>query len=120
MIGPLSKGTRRAVLERLTAAGTIHESRRKVLGLFPVRSWPPLDPRPAARSKRAVQNVVEHGVRPDPQTAALIALLLVGDVLHKVQPTTDRKAQKQRARQLAPEDWVSAATRNALQDAASG
>lgn len=120
VIGPLSKGTRRAVLERLTAAGTIGESRRKILGLFPVRSWPPVDPRPAARAKLAVQNVVEHGVPPDPQTAALISLLLVGGVLHKVQPTTDRKAQKQRAQQLAPEDWVSAATRNALQDIAAG
>ena len=67
-----------------------------------------------------MQNVVEHGVPPDPPTAALISLLLVGRVMHKVQPTTDRKAQKQRAQQLAPEDWVSAATRNALQDIAAG
>ena len=67
-----------------------------------------------------VQNVVEHGVPPDLSAAALISLLLAGGVLHTVQPTTDRKAQKQRAQQLAPEDWVSAATRNALQDIAAG
>jgi hypothetical protein len=38
VIGPLSKGTRRAVLERLIAAGTIGEASRNALGLFPVRS----------------------------------------------------------------------------------
>ena len=32
VIGPLSKGTRPAVLERLTSAGTIGESSRKVIG----------------------------------------------------------------------------------------
>jgi len=48
----------------------------------------------------------------------LISLLLAGGVLHKVQPTTDRKAQKQRAEQLAQADWASAATLKALRDIA--
>ena len=118
VIWPLSKGTRPAVLERLTSAGTIGESSRKVLGLFPIRSWPTLDRRPAERARRAVRDVVEHGMRPEPETAVLISLLLAGGVLHKVQPTTDRKAQKQRAEQLAQADWASAATRKALRDIA--
>ena len=108
LIGPLSRGTRRAVLERLTAAGTIRESSRNALGLFPVRSWPTVDGRPAARAGLAVENVVERGVRPNAETAVLISLLLVGGVLHKVQPTADRKAQKRRAQKLAQEDWAAA------------
>ena len=118
VIGPLAKGTRRAVLERLIAAGTIREASRKVLGLFPIRSWPTVDRRPAERARRAVRDVVEHGMRPEPETAVLISLLLAGGVLHKVQPTPDRKAQKRRAEQLAQADWASAATLKALRDIA--
>jgi hypothetical protein len=114
VIGPLSKGTRRAVLERLITAGTIREASRNVLGLFPIRSWPSVDRRPAERARHAVHDVVEHGMRPGPETAVLISLLLAGGVLHKVQPTTDRKAQKQRAEQLAQTDWASTATLKAL------
>lgn len=119
IIPALSKGTRRATLERLTAAGTIRESRRSLLGMIPVRSWPPTDPRYAAPSKLAIQKALDRGMQPDPRTAALIALLVAGDVLHKVQPTTDRKAQKQRARLLTADDWVAAATRKALQDSSA-
>jgi len=118
VIGPLAKGTRPAVLERLIAAGTIREASRKVLGLFPIRSWPTVDRQPAERARRAVRDVIEHGMRPEPEIAVLISLLLAGGVLHKVQPTTDRKAQKQRAEQLAQADWASAATLKALRDIA--
>ena len=59
VIRPLSKGTRSAVLERLTAAGIVGVSSRRVLGLFPVRSWPLVHPGHAARARRAVQAVVE-------------------------------------------------------------
>ena len=46
----------------------------------------------------------------------LISLLLAGGVLHKVQPTTDRRAQTLRVRQLVQDNWVALATRQALQD----
>jgi hypothetical protein len=45
----------------------------------------------------------------------LISLLLAGGVLHKVQPTTDRRAQM-RVQQLVQDNWVASATRQALQD----
>jgi Golgi phosphoprotein 3 GPP34 len=116
VIGPLSKGTRRAVLERLTSAGTVRVSSRMVLGLFPVRSWPLVDPWHAARARLAVQAAVELGSSPDAETAMLISLLLAAGVLHKVQPTTDRKAQILRVQHLIQDNWVAAAIRKALQD----
>ena len=120
VIRPLSKGTRSAVLERLTAAGVVGASTRRVLGIFSVRSWPPVSPRSAARARRAVQTVVESRARPDPEAAMLISLLVVGGVLHKVLPTTDRKAQLRRAQHLVQDNWVASATRKALQDIAAG
>jgi hypothetical protein len=119
VIRPLSKGTRSVVLERLTAAGIIGVSTRRVLG-FSVRSWPPVLPRSSARARRAVQTVVESRARPDPEAAMLISLLVVGGVLHKVLPTTDRKAQMRRAQHLVQDNWVAAATRKALQDIQAG
>ena len=44
LIGPLSRGTRTAALERLTRAGIVRVSSRTVLGVFPVRSWPLIHP----------------------------------------------------------------------------
>ena len=119
LIRPLSKGTRSAVLERLTAAGVVGASTRRVLG-FSVRLWPPVSPRSAARARRAVQTVVESRARPDPAAAMLISLLVVGGVLDKVLPTTDRKAQLRPAQHLVQDNWVAAATRKALQDIAAG
>ena len=46
----------------------------------------------------------------------LISLLVVGGVLHRVLPTTDRKAQLRRAQHLVQDNWVATATRKALQD----
>ena len=116
VIGPLSRGTRNAALERLTAAGIVRVSSRNVLGLFPVRSWPLVHPWHAARARLAVQATVEHGSSPDTETAMLISLLLAGGVLHNVQPTTDRRAQTLRVQQLVQDNWVALATRKALQD----
>ena len=116
VIGPLSRGTRTAALERLTAAGIVRVSSRTVLGLFPVRSWPLVHPWHAARARLAVQATVEHGSSPDTETAMLISLLLAGGVLHQVQPTTDRRAQTLRVQQLVQDNWVALATRKALQD----
>ena len=86
VIGPLSKGTRPAVLERLISAGTVREVSRNAVGLFPIRSWPTVDQRPTERVRRAVGDAVELGIPPEPETAVLISLLLAGDVLHKVNP----------------------------------
>jgi hypothetical protein len=116
VIGPLSKGTRTAALERLTAAGIVRVSSRTMLGLFPARSRPLVHPWHAARAKLAVQATVEHGSSPDTETAMLISLLLAGGVLHQVQPTTDRRAQTLRVQQLVQDNWVALATRKALQD----
>jgi hypothetical protein len=116
VIGPLSRGTRNAALERLTATGIVRVSSRNVLGLFPVRSWPLVHPWQLARVRLAVQATVEHGSSPDTETAMLISLLMAGDVLHQVQPTTDRRAQTLRVQQLVQDNWVALATRKALQD----
>ena len=119
----LSKRARVGVLQRLAAAGIISESPRKVLGMFPVTTWPTVDGRPAAALRRELQRVVDGAARPDAEQAVLVSLLLAGSALHKVLPTDgrqSRKAQRARAKQLAQGDWATVATMKTVQDIAKG
>ncbi|MET0965514.1 MAG: GPP34 family phosphoprotein [Nakamurella sp.] len=111
---------RTTVLERLAAQGIVSASPHRVVGLFPVTSWPTVDDRPALLARQEVQRVVAGIARPDPGTAALILLLLAGRMLHRVLPTDDRKAQRARAKQLTEEIWANVRTQKALQAVADG
>jgi len=108
-----------AVLDRLTAARIVTASRRRVLGLFPATSWHTVDGRETAGVRRDLQRALDRGTHADPETAVLVSLLLAGGLLHKVVPTTDRKAQKATAAQLANGDWATVTTRKALRDVAN-
>lgn len=108
------------VLERLAAQGIVTASPHRVVGLFPVTSWPTLDGRPAIRVRQGLQRVVDGSARPDPETAALILLLRAGRMLHRVLPTDDRKAQRYRATHLAQDIWANVRVQKALQDVADG
>lgn len=111
---------RTTVLERLAARGIVGAAPHRVVGLFPVTSWPTLDDRPATQVRQELQRVVDGSARPDHETAALILLLLAGSMLHRVLPTDDRKAQRARARRLAQDTWANVRMQKALQDVADG
>lgn len=111
---------RTTVLERLAAQGVVSASAHRVVGLFPVTSWQTLDGRPAIQARQELQHVVDGSARPDPETAALILLLLACRMLHRVLPTDDRKAQRSIAKHLAQDTWADVRLQKALQEVAAG
>ncbi|TCC60368.1 GPP34 family phosphoprotein [Kribbella pittospori] len=116
-IGRLSKKLRDQLLAQLAPRGVLEADEGKVLGLFPVTRWPAKDARHEAQVRAALESVLKVGTTPDERTGALIALLSALNVVPKVvTDAVDKKALKQRAKQLAESDWASDAVKKAVSE----
>lgn len=113
----LSNNLRYQVLARLAERGVLEQDKGKVLGLFPVTRWPAKDARHEAEVRTGLDNVLKLGTQPDERTAALIALLSALNVVPKiVTGAVDKRALKQRAKEISESDWAAAAVRKAVQE----
>ena len=92
--------------DRLIAAGVLSEEQGRILGLFPTRSWPTVDPGPEHAVRQWLQAALIAGATPDDQTRVLIALLTATDSLTKVVPSDDKRAVRARAKELNKDDWI--------------
>lgn len=93
----------------------LEEDQGKVLGLFPVTRWPAKDARHEQDVRTRLESVLKVGTAPDQRTAALIALLSALNVVPKVvTDAVDKKALKQRAKEIADSDWAAAAVKKAV------
>jgi len=116
-IGRLSKKLRDQLLGQLAARGVLEADQGRVLGLFPVTRWPAKDARHEAQVRAALESVLKVGTTPDERTGALVALLSALNVVPKVvTDAVDKKALKQRAKQLAESDWASDAVKKAVSE----
>ena len=114
-IGRLSKKLRDQLLARLAERGVLEADQGKVLGLFPVTRWPAKDARDEAEVRSKLESVLKVGTTPDERTGALIALLSALNVVPKVvTDAVDKKALKQRAKQIAESDWAADAVKKAV------
>jgi hypothetical protein len=84
VIRPLGKKLRRVLYQRLAARGVLRAERRRVLGIFPTRTWPAQDPSRKAEVGQQVTQALAGTAAPDERTAALIALLRALKCEHKV------------------------------------
>ncbi|NEA32300.1 GPP34 family phosphoprotein [Streptomyces sp. SID13031] len=117
LMAKLSKKLRDQLLVRLAERGVLEADKGKVLGLFPVTRWPAKDARHEAEVRTGLENVLKLGTQPDERTAALIALLTALNVVPKViTDAVDKKALKQRAKEISESDWAAAAVRKAVQE----
>jgi hypothetical protein len=115
LMGKLSKRLRDELLQRLAERGVLEADKGKVLGLFPVTRWPAKDAQHEGQVRVALRNVLELGAAPDERTGALIALLNALNVVPKVvTDAVDKKALKQRAKEISESDWAAAAVRKAV------
>jgi len=98
------------------AAGTP----RRVLGIFPTRTWPAADPSRKAEVRQQVTQALVGTAAPDERTAALIALLHALKCEHKVVDPRPyqltRRQLRARADQIAQGNWASKAVRKAIDD----
>ncbi|NKR64365.1 GPP34 family phosphoprotein [Rhodococcus hoagii] len=113
-IEKLDSEVRAAVFERVIDRGWVRESRRKVLGIFPSKVWPPVDESHERGVRHELSGVLVEGLDPTPRAAALISLLSAVDAAAKVFPDTDRKMIRKRAKEIADGEWAGAAVRKAV------
>ncbi|TCO34270.1 Golgi phosphoprotein 3 GPP34 [Kribbella steppae] len=114
-IGRLSKKLRDQLLARLAERGVLTADEGKVLGIFPVTRWTAKDARHEAEVRSALESVLKVGTSPDQRTGALIALLSALNVVPKiVTDAVDKKALKQRAKEIAESDWAADAVKKAV------
>jgi hypothetical protein len=114
-VGALSKRLREQLLARLADRGVLEADQGKVLGLFPVTRWPAKDARHESEVRAKLESVLKVGTAPDERTGALIALLSALNVVPKVvTDAVDKRALKQRAKEIADSDWAAAAVKKAV------
>jgi hypothetical protein len=120
VIRPLGKKLRRVLYQRLAARGVLRAERRRVLGIFPTRTWPAQDPSRKAEVRQQVTQALVGTAAPDERTAALIALLHALKCEHKVvDPRSyqmSRRQLRKRAAETARGNWASEAVRKAIDD----
>ncbi|ACZ21382.1 hypothetical protein Sked_14460 [Sanguibacter keddieii DSM 10542] len=110
----LSKDLREAVAGALEARGLVRRETRRVLGIFPSTTWTPVSPMAGHAVRERLWATLVVGQDPDAPTAALVALLLATDSLHKALPGQDKRALKQRAKQVAEGSWAADSVRKAI------
>jgi Golgi phosphoprotein 3 GPP34 len=113
LIAKLRRRLRATLLERLSAAGVLRRSTRKLLGILPRTTWPAVDSSHKLELRARLQAVLVAGATPDGRTAALVSLLAAVNAAHKV-VDGDRKLVRARAKDIAAGDWAGAAVKKAI------
>jgi hypothetical protein len=104
------------VRERLVARGLLVPEERKVLGLFRVTRHRLGEPAQVERLAEEVRDVLE-GARPvDDRATALVALVGATAVLEQLVPRAERRAARERAKELAESSPVAAAARAVIRE----
>ena len=116
-IGKLSKHLRDQLLARLAERGVLQAEEGRMLGLFPVTRWPAKDAQHEAEVRAQLESVLKVGTSPNERTGALIALLSALNVVPKViTDAVDKRALKQRAKEIADSDWAADAVKKAVSE----
>jgi hypothetical protein len=110
----LARKTREPVLQRLVERGLVRRDRGRLLGVFPVTTWPAADTGPVTELRRRIAEVLLDGAGPDQHVALLISLVHAVKVEHKL-VDGPRRQLRARADQVAQGDWAGPAVRKAVQ-----
>jgi hypothetical protein len=113
LIAKLRKRLRATLLERLAMAGVLRRSRRRLLGILPLTTWPVADFSHKGALRARLQGVLVGDVTPDDRTAALVSLLSAVNAASKV-VDGNKKAVRARAKEIAGGDWAGEAVKKAI------
>jgi hypothetical protein len=114
-VGKLRSGLRVGLVARLTERGVLRLERHRVMGLFPVRRYPSVDPALENAARARLELAVVKGVEPDARTAALASLLDACGLAKRTFPELDRRQLKARMKEINEGQWAGAAVRKAIQ-----
>jgi hypothetical protein len=106
VLGPLAKDLRDELADDLVSARILRREERKVLGLFRTERLPSADDSYEATLRVRLGEVLAGTRAPDDRTGPVIALLHAMDALSQVLDLADKKAAKERAKEIAEGDWA--------------
>lgn len=119
----LAKRLRERLYGQLVERGILRAERGRILGLFPTHGWPAEDGRHEEALRADLQAVLLNGADPDERTGAVIALLhairAVRAGVDAREHSRSRRDVDRRAKQVAEDDWGSAAVRKAVDEMAT-
>ncbi|KOV79434.1 GPP34 family phosphoprotein [Nocardia sp. NRRL S-836] len=115
----LRKKVRDNVAARLVDRGVVRVEPRKVLGIFPAKSYRIADERVALEVRKAVGDVALGYREADARTGSLITLLHAVKAVHKV-VDGDKREMTRRAKQIAAGKWAGDAVRKAVEAIQAG
>ncbi|WP_112262499.1 GOLPH3/VPS74 family protein [Lentzea terrae] len=107
------------VIARLAERGVVRVEPRKVLGIFPAKSYVITDERVHGEVRKAVGDVVAGYRGPDERTGSLITLLYAVNAVHRVFDG-DKREIKRRAKEIAAGHWAGDAVRRAVEAVQAG
>ena len=121
LVVKIGKGLVDPVAERLHHRGVLDRREEKVLGLVTRTRWPSRDPSRKESIRRGLVVVLVQGGHVDARNAALIGLLLAVNRLHRTVSHPDASARrlKQRAKEIAGENWAPPTIKDAVAVATS-
>ena len=109
----LRKKLRDNVIARLAERGVVELRPRKVLGIFPARSYVITDEAAYEKVRKAVGEVALGYRGADARTGSLITLLYAANSVHRVFDG-DKREIKKRAKDIAAGNWAGDAVRKAI------
>jgi len=95
---------KRALLQRLVAAGILREEQRRFLRVFPYKRYPTEQPGPEHEVVERVRAVLLSSAAPDPPTRALIGLLRTCQVMGSVLDDDEHETVNQRLAEVCELD----------------
>jgi len=94
------------LLERLVAAGVLEQRDRRVLWIFPSRTFPLADGATEQQARDRIRAVVLDGQAPDERTAALITLVHACNLLDEIFAPDERPRARRRIVELVTGEMV--------------
>ncbi|SEQ34600.1 Golgi phosphoprotein 3 (GPP34) [Lentzea xinjiangensis] len=115
----LRKKVRDTVAAQLEGRGVVRVRTRKVLGIFPAKSYVITDEAASAAVRKSVGEVALGYRGADARTGALITLLHAVKAVHKV-VDGDKREMTRRAKEIAAGNWAGDAVRRAVEAIQAG
>ncbi|MFS8100902.1 GPP34 family phosphoprotein [Lentzea alba] len=115
----LRKKVRDNVIAQLEARGVVRVAPRKVLGIFPAKSYLIENEKRAGEVRKSVGEVVLGYRGADARTGALVTLLHAVKAVHKV-VEGDKRDMTKRAKDIAAGNWAGEAVRRAVEAIQAG
>ncbi|GIH04115.1 hypothetical protein Rhe02_21820 [Rhizocola hellebori] len=106
---------RERLLDRLIDAGMLERREHRILGMFPVRAYPEVDPTEERALVDHLRDVVTGQAEPDRRSLGLLALAHGCGLDRHLFPTLDATLVRHRLNELTQGDWCGQAVRKVVE-----